>query len=76
MADTTTQPATIPIHLNGEPRTLPANSTVKEMMNRFGFTGTGSAVAINMTFVPTDRYDNTVIEAGDRIEVLGAIYGG
>lgn len=68
--------ATITVQLNGEPHTLPAGSTVRDMMAYFGYTQTGSAVAINLTFVPTKRYDTTIIHDRDTIDILGAIYGG
>ncbi len=66
----------ITVHVNGEPRTLPAGTNVREMMEHLDFTQTGSAVAINLTFIPTDRYEETPIHPNDTIDILGAIYGG
>ncbi len=70
------EPTTITVQLNGKLHTLPAGSTVRDMMTYFGYTQTGGAVAINLTFVPVDRYESTYIQPGDTIDVLGAIYGG
>ena len=34
------------------------------------------AVAINLTFVPKNRYDQTLLQEGDQIEIIAPITGG
>jgi len=76
MHSTPNTETTITVQINGEPQTLPTKSTIRELMERLDYAQTGGAVAINLTFVPTDRYDSTYIQPDDTIDILGAIYGG
>ena len=34
------------------------------------------AAAINLTFVPKNRYDQTLLQEGDQIEIIAPITGG
>ena len=34
------------------------------------------AAAINLTFVPKNRYDQTILQEGDQIEIIAPITGG
>jgi len=76
MPSTSDTETSITVQVNGTPQTLPAPCTVRELMERLDYAQTGGAVAINLTFIPTDRYDTTYIQPGDTIDILGAIYGG
>jgi len=62
--------------INGERQELEKPMTVEEMMQRFGFDKNVGAVAVNMTFVPSDKYGETVLKEGDEVEVLAPVCGG
>jgi len=62
--------------INGERQELERPITVEEMMRRFGFDKNVGAVAVNMTFVPSDKYGETVLQEGDEVEVLAPVCGG
>ncbi len=61
--------------LNGEIHTVEDEATVAELVTRLELTGK-YAVELNETIVPRGEYQNAVLHAGDRIEVVQAIGGG
>ena len=62
--------------VNGEPTSLPADSTVAELLARLELGGRKVAVAINRNVVPRSSYAATTLDHGDRIEILEAVGGG
>jgi sulfur carrier protein len=67
----------IEIHINGEKRTIPAGSTVRSLLEGLGIADReGTAVAVNMEVVPRLAHTATVLQAGDRVEVVQAVGGG
>jgi sulfur carrier protein len=67
----------IDIHINGEKRTIPAGSTVRSLLEGLGIADReGTAVAVNMEVVPRRAHTATVLQAGDRVEVVQAVGGG
>ena len=64
------------ITVNGEARGLPHPATVGALVEALGRDGRGMAVALNEEVVTRGRWDETVLRAGDRVEVLGAAQGG
>ena len=62
------------ITVNGAPRDVQAE-TLAGILEECGFSGR-VATAVNEDFVPLSVRDKTVVKAGDRIEVLGAMQGG
>jgi sulfur carrier protein len=66
------------ITVNGQRRDMPAGSPVAAVVTEL--TGSpdarGVAVAINGEVVPRTAWATTVVEAGDRVEVLTATQGG
>ena len=64
------------IILNGEKKTIDAPMTIEALIERFGFDKSVGAVALNMTFVPSDKYEETYVNDGDEIEVLAPVCGG
>jgi thiamine biosynthesis protein ThiS len=69
------QPA-IGLSLNGKARELPADSTIASMLEVIGVDRRAVAVAHNGDVVPRDRYDDYVLHAGDRVEVVRMVGGG
>ena len=68
--------------VNGEDRSVQAGATVADVVRSLelggdrGSSGRGVAVALDGEVVPHGRWGRTVVRAGARIEVLGAIGGG
>ena len=67
----------IDIHINGEKRTIPDGSTVRNLLEGLGIADrNGTAVAVNMEVVPRRAHMTTVLQAGDRVEIVQAVGGG
>jgi len=64
------------VTVNGEERTLPADSTVAMLVEDLSASSRGVAVAINGDVVPRGEWAATALEDGARIEVVAAIQGG
>lgn len=66
------------IEVNGEPRTLPSEATVRDVLTRLGIDpeADGIAVARNLRIVRRDAWAQTTLEPGDRLEVVTATQGG
>ena len=62
------------ITVNGTPREVQA-VTLADILAECGFSGR-VATAVNEDFVPSSARATTVLKAGDRLEVLGAMQGG
>jgi sulfur carrier protein len=66
------------IELNGERVQLPEPATVAGAIDRLG-AGSGRrgiAVAVDGQVVPRSEWEDTKLEDGQRVEVVGAIQGG
>jgi sulfur carrier protein len=66
------------LSVNGAPAPLPSPATVAGLVA--GLTGSaganGIAVAVNGEVVPRSAWETTVLQPGDRVEVLTAAQGG
>jgi sulfur carrier protein len=64
--------------VNGEPRELPAGTTVGALVVELGLPagGRGVAVAVDGEIVPRTEWDDHELDADDRVEVLTAMQGG
>ena len=68
---------TIEIAINGERRSIPEQSTVYNLLEELGVANRqGTAVAVNMEVVPRQAHTVTVLQAGDRVEIVQAVGGG
>lgn len=63
------------IRLNGEERDVDA-ATIAELVASLGLEGRMIAVECNLEVVPKSRYGETLLQDGDRIEVVHMIGGG
>lgn len=72
--DTTT--ATLSLTLNGEPREVPAGSTVLDLLDSLSRDPRTVAVEHNGDILPRERYGSTRLQAGDRLEVVHFVQGG
>ena len=66
----------IKVSVNGEIKQINEGMTLKELLEALGFAKGGFAVAINVTFVPVNRYDETILQEGDKIDILAPVQGG
>ena len=64
------------IQLNGESFELPDGETVADLLARQELTGRRVAVELNLDIVPRSQHAETVLKAGDHVEVVHAIGGG
>ena len=67
----------IDIHINGEIRAVPEESTVYSLLASLGLADRqGTAVAVNMEVIPRRAHAATALHPGDRIEIVQAVGGG
>ncbi|MFE2911583.1 sulfur carrier protein ThiS [Kitasatospora indigofera] len=66
----------ISLSVNGEPRQVPARSTLAELVAGVSAAPSGVAAAVNETVVPRSAWAGTGLAAGDRVEILTAVQGG
>jgi len=64
------------ITLNGEPRAWDAPRTVEALLAELGIDTRTVAVERNRVVVKRATYSDTVIEAGDEIEIVSFVGGG
>ena len=64
------------VSVNGEVKELENDLNVSEMIAALEYKVKGFAVAVNTTFVPIAKYDETIIKEGDTIDILAPVQGG
>ncbi|MEV6315100.1 sulfur carrier protein ThiS [Streptomyces sp. NPDC051776] len=64
------------VSVNGEPRDVPAGTTLDEVVATLTTAPSGVAAALNETVVPRGQWAGTPLGDGDRVEVLTAVQGG
>ena len=67
---------TFTVTLNGQPHALGAQVSVAELLRQIGLDGRKVAVERNEEIVPRSTYAQTVLAAGDAIEIVHFIGGG
>jgi sulfur carrier protein len=68
--------AAIEIVVNGKPQTVDAGTTVSGLLGVLGLAGKPVAVERNLEVVPRARHGETVLAAGDRLELVTFVGGG
>ena len=66
----------IQVSINGEPKQLKTDITIKEMLKALDYQNEWLGVAINTTFISKTAHDQTIIKEGDHIDILSPIQGG
>jgi sulfur carrier protein len=61
--------------INQHPHELPEGATLAEAIATLPASGPFAA-AINLQFVPRSQYAQTVLQAGDQIEIIAPVTGG
>ena len=64
------------IIINGEPKEFDNEINIKTLMEALGYEKGVGAVAVNMTFVASDKYEESVLHDGDEVEILAPVCGG
>jgi len=64
------------ISINGAPRQVPAPLTLAALLESEGLQGRRVAVEKNGEIVPKSQHANTLLAAGDRLEIVVAVGGG
>ena len=68
--------SSLTVTLNGEPRAVPAGTTVAALLEALEIPPRGSAVERNRELVPRREHADTPLAAGDRIEIVTLVGGG
>lgn len=66
----------ITIHLNGESQEVPEGLTVATLLARLQLPADRVAVERNLEILPRDRWSETRLQPGDRLEVVQFVGGG
>lgn len=64
------------IILNGESTIVDETTTIAQLIEQLQLTGKRIAVEINEEIVPRSAHANTLLLAGDKVEIVHAIGGG
>ena len=66
----------VQVMVNDEPRTVPDGSTVADLVASLALGPRRIAVEVNVQVVPRAEYTRTVLQAGDRVEIIHFVGGG
>lgn len=64
------------VFVNGQPRQVPAGTTVADLLAALKLPPRGVAVEVNQTIVPRVRHPEHPLDDGDRVEVVSLVGGG
>ncbi|MFT4975523.1 MAG: sulfur carrier protein [Myxococcota bacterium] len=64
------------ITLNGQPRDLPEQASIADLLTALEVDPIGVAVALNLQVVPRGEHAGRLLVAGDRIDIIRAVGGG
>jgi sulfur carrier protein len=64
------------IHLNGQPRELPAECTLADLLAEMQLEPRMCAVEVNLEVVPRAEHARHVLHDGDRLEIVTLVGGG
>jgi thiamine biosynthesis protein ThiS len=67
---------TITLEINGETRTMPSVSNVREMLEQLGIPQTRVAVEVNRKIIRRGEWESTPIANLDRVEIVQFVGGG
>ncbi len=62
--------------INGDPRSVPSDCTVAELIDALGLETRRIAIAVNRDVVPRSAFTTHQLAADDRVEILEAVGGG
>ncbi len=64
------------ITVNGQARQVCAGTTIRGLIEELGFADRRVAVECNREVVPRANHDSTLLQAGDRLELVTFVGGG
>lgn len=64
------------ILLNGESQNVPDNITAAQLLETLQLTGKRLAMEVNQEIVPRSQFQEFILKADDRVEIVHAIGGG
>jgi sulfur carrier protein len=64
------------IVFNGQPRSVPARTTVAAFLDELKVTTRHVAVEVNLDIVPREKHSQHVLQEGDQVEVVTLVGGG
>ncbi|MGO9450172.1 MAG: sulfur carrier protein ThiS [Candidatus Binataceae bacterium] len=64
------------ITLNGEPYQLDGDARLSALIERLKMRPARIAVELNQEVVPKARYGETILKAGDKVEIINFVGGG
>jgi thiamine biosynthesis protein ThiS len=62
--------------INGEDRTFSSISTLSDLLSQLGLKADRVAVELNRELVPRDRWPQTKLADGDKLEIVHFVGGG
>ena len=66
----------IRIVFNNKPTELESDTSLQEFSDKNGMIPTNIAIAVNISVVPKEKWENTIINDGDTLLIIKAYYGG
>lgn len=66
----------IEIELNGEPRRVPPQHSLSELVDALQLSGQALALAVNRNVVPRQQWPQRLLQAQDKVDIVRAIGGG
>ena len=70
------QQTNIEITINGEPRSIAAESTVTDLVTLLDLTAQRLAIELNLSILPRPVWTETRLQAGDKLEIVHFVGGG
>lgn len=64
------------LQVNGQPREMPDDASLQELLDALDVAAVGTAVALNSEIISRGRYADTLLEEGDDIQVVHIVAGG
>ncbi len=66
----------IKVSVNGEMKEIEKNLNIKQLIEVLEYKQQGFAIAVNTTFVSIKKYEQTIVNDGDTIDILAPVQGG
>jgi sulfur carrier protein len=76
LSDSVADPVTVPVTVNGQACAVPAGCDVGRLLRRLCLDTRKVAVERNEAIVPRSLYAQTILQAGDSLEIVHFIGGG
>ncbi|MDZ4684955.1 MAG: sulfur carrier protein ThiS [Planctomycetaceae bacterium] len=69
-------PLPVDVSLNGEPKSLPAGVTIRDLLAELKLDARYLAVEVNRRVIPRGQHAATALASGDEIEIVTLVGGG